>query len=223
MSDSQGTSQLGTILTAVGIGSVFIAALIIAVRSGRKHDKAVREFARAQGWSYSRNDTQEHTPEVEQLFPDERFYLTYIMEIERGRRNLFLFEGTYRHRAGRSSGSPASVCLVESDRLESVDTRVEIIARTPIDAAFLRKQVDMGDSEFGRDFIVLSENAASARRILSQPVQAVLLAHRDRARAYRVQIALGKGRAALLAGGIDEQQRWRDLADLGREIESTVQ
>ncbi len=223
MSDSQGTSQLGTILTAVGIASVFIAALIIAVRSGGKHDKAVREFAQAQGWSYSRNPEQRHTPEVEQLFPDEVFYLTYVMDVELARRKVYLFDGTYRHRAGRSSGSPASVCLVESDRLESVDTRVEIIARSPIDAAFLRKQVDMGDSEFGRDFIVLSETAASARRIVSERLQAVLLAHRDRALAYRVQIALGKGRAALLAGGIDEQQRWRDLADLGREIESAVQ
>ena len=104
-----------------------------------------------------------------------------------------------------------------------MDSRVEIIARNWVDATLLRKQVDMGDSEFARNFIVLSQDAASARRILSQPVQAALLAHRDRALAYRVQIALGKGRAALLAGGIDEQQRWRDLVDLGRAIESAVQ
>ncbi|MBZ5563474.1 MAG: DUF3137 domain-containing protein [Acidobacteriia bacterium] len=223
MNGSPGTSHLTTVLTVVGIAGVFIAALIIGVRSGRKHEKAVREFAQAQGWSFSRNATQEHTPEVEQLFPDEKFSLTYIMEIERGRRKVYLFDGTYRHRAGRSGGWPASVCLIESERLESVDSRVEIIARNWVDATLLRKQVDMGDSEFARNFIVLSQDAASARRILSQPVQAALLAHRDRALAYRVQIALGKGRAALLAGGIDEQQRWRDLVDLGRAIESAVQ
>lgn len=223
MSDSQGTWQLGTILTAVGIASVFIAALIIAVRSGRKHDTAVREFAQSQGWSYSRNTEQQHTPEVEQLFPEERFYLTYSMEVERGRRKLHLFDGTSHHRAGRSSSWPASVCLIESDRLQSVDARVEIIARSPLDAALLRKQVNMGDSEFARNFIVLSENGASARRIVSEPLQAVLLAHRDRALAYRVEIALGRGRAALWAGGFDQQQRWRDLADLGCAIETAVQ
>ncbi len=222
MSGEQGTSQLVTVLTVVGIAGVFIAALIFGVRSGRKHDKAVREYAQAQGWSYGRNLEQQHKPEVEQLFPDEYFYLTYEMDVERGPRTVCLFDGSYRHRAGHSSGWPASVCLVESERLESIDARIEIIARSPIDAAFLRKQVDMGESEFAREFIVRSENAASARRIVSESLQAVLLAHRDRALAYRVQIALGKGRAVLLEGGIDEQERWRDLADLGRAIESAV-
>jgi len=208
---------MGTVLIIVGI-----AAVIFASRSGRKHEKAIREFAKAQGWSFSRNETQEHTARVEELFPHEKFNLAYIMTVESGSRKLFLFDGSYRHRAGRSGGQLASVCLIESSRFRFVSSRVEIIARTWADEKLLPGQVDMGDSELARNFIVLSKDPASAGQTLNDRVQAVLLAHLLKPLYNPVQIALGTGRAALLTGYIAEPERWLDLVDLGRQIESAV-
>jgi hypothetical protein len=222
MNGTQGSTQLGTVLTIVGIAGVFIAAVIIASRSARKHEKAIREFAQAQGWSFSRNDTQEHAAQVEELFPEEKFNLAYIMTVESGSRKLFLFDGSYHHRERSSGAQLASVCLIESSRLRSVGSRVEIIVRTWTDAKLLPGQVDMGDSEFARNFIVLSKDAGSAKQILNQSLQAVLLAHRSKPLYNPVQIALGTGRAALLTGYIAEPERWQDLVDLGRQIESAV-
>jgi hypothetical protein len=222
MSDAQGSTQLGTVLTILGIAAVFIAAVIIALRSGRKHERAIRELAQAQGWSFSGNVTQEHTAQVEELFPEEKFNLAYIMIVETGTRKLFLFDGSYHHRAGRAAARPASVCLIESSRFRSVSSRVEIIARTWLDAKLLPGQVDMGDSEFARNFIVLSKDPATARHTLNDGLQAVLLAHWSKPLYNPVQIALGTGRAALLTGYVAEPERWHDLVDLGRQIESAV-
>jgi len=115
-----------------------------------------------------------------------------------------------------------SVCLIESSRFRSVGSRVEIIARTWTDEKLLPGQVDLGDSKFARNFLVLSKDAASARQILNESLQAVLLAHLRKPLYNPVQIALGTGRAALLTGYIAEPERWHDLVDLGRQIESAV-
>jgi hypothetical protein len=222
MNGTQGSSQLETVLAIVCVVGVFIAAVIFAIRSGRKHEKAIRELAKAQGWNFARNETQEHTAQAEQLFPEEKFNLAYIMTVESGRRKLFLLDGTYRHRAARSGGQLVSVCLVESGRFRFVSAPVEIIARTWTDEKLLGGQVDMGDSEFARNFIVLSKDQESARQTVNDGVQAVLVAHLHKPLYNPVRIALGTGGAALLTGYIAEPERWLDLVDLGRQIESSV-
>jgi hypothetical protein len=222
MNGTQGSSQLGTALTVVCIVAVFVAATIFAIRSGRKHEKAIRELAKAQGWGFARNETQEHTAQVEGLFPEEKFNLGYVMTVESGRRKLFLLDGTYGNRAGRYGGHLVSVCLVDSSQFRSVSSPVEIISRTWTDEKLLRGQVDMGDSEFARNFIVLSKDQASARQTVNDSVQAVLLAHLHKPLYNPVRIGLGTGRAVLLTGYIAEPERWLDLVDLGRQIESAA-
>ena len=167
MSDTQGSTRVGMLLAIVCVAGTFIAILIIAFRSGHRHEKAIQELARAEGWSFSRISTQEHTAKVEELFPEERFTLSFIMTVESDSRNVFLLDGSYRHRASRSGGQLASVCLIESSRFRSVGARVETIAWTWTDEKLLSGQVDMGDSEFARSFVVLSRDPVSTKRTLT--------------------------------------------------------
>lgn len=214
--------QPGTLLAVVCVAGVFIVALILAIRYGRKHESAMRELAQSQGWSFRRGDTAEYVAKLEELFPDQRFTLRYVMTVESGSRSVVLLDGMCRGRWDQNGGLTAAVCLIESSRLRSVGPRVEIIRRTWTDEKLLSGQVEMGDTEFARKFIVLSADPASAKRTVSERLQPVLLAHMQRPLYNPVQIALGTGKAALLTWSVVEPERWRDLVHLAREIEAAV-
>ena len=59
--------QPGTLLAVVCVAGVFIVALILAIRYGRKHESAMRELAQSQGWSFRRGDTAEYVAKLEEL------------------------------------------------------------------------------------------------------------------------------------------------------------
>jgi len=222
MNGIRGSLQPGTLLIIACVVGVFIAAAVMAFRSGRKHAKAVEEFAQARGWTYSRTDAQGLAAKVERLFPEETFSLDNIMTVESGERNVFLFDCGYNYREYRRGRRFGTACMIESDRFRSVGSPVEIIARTWVDEKLLSRQVEMGNTEFARNFIVLSKDTASAAKTVGESMQAVLVEHMKTPLYYPVRIALGTSGAVLLTGYTGERERWLDLVALARRIEATL-
>jgi hypothetical protein len=211
-----GTETMLIIACVVG---AFVAAVFIAYRSGNRQAKSLQEFASTRGWNYSRIDTQGLASKIDALFPDQRFSLENIMTVESGSRNIYLFDCGYRYQENRSGGSFGSACLIESAWFRSVGTNVEIVARTWADAKLLSGQIDLDDAEFVRNFIVLSKDPATAKKIVNARMREILLAH-SKAHLYNpVRIGIGPVGAVLLTGYQSEQARWLDLLDLARQIE----
>lgn len=222
MNDPRGSLQLETWLIIACVVAVFVVAVVAAFRSGSKQAKLLQEFAQTRGWSYSRTDMQGITARVEVLFHEEKFNLENVMSVESGGRNLYLFECSYRTRESRRHVILGAGGLIESDYFRSAGSHVEIIERTWVDAKLLTGQVEMGNSEFARNFIVLSKDPAAARRVVGASLQQVLVEHLKAPLRNPVRIALGPGGAALLTGPHAEPERWLDLAELARRIESAL-
>jgi hypothetical protein len=223
MNDESGSLQPETLLIIVCVVGVFIAALFFAIRSGAKRASLMRDFARSRGWTYSRADTQGLSLKVDDLFPDQQFRLDNVMTVEAGARSLFLFDCGYHYRdKPRGGGSFGTGCLIESTKFRIVGSRTEIVARNWIDAALLPDQVDMGDAEFSRNFIVLSKDPMAAQQVVTGALQEALVAHRQSPLFNPVRIGLNAGGAVLLTGLTAEPERWTDLVELARRIEASL-
>ncbi len=216
--------KLKTPLIIIAVVGFLVALLAYISYDSLKHQQAVQEYAQAQGWRFSRADTLGIGAKVEELFYEHKFDLSLIRTVETGKRNLYLFDCYYRFRIGTSTkGRPGTACLIQSDRFKSAGSPVQICPRTMLDGKLLSDQVDMGDSPFAREFIVQSKDPISARKIVNESVQSALLEHMKKAVYNPVEmIAIGPRGAVLLTGETREHERWHDLIDLARRIESAV-
>jgi hypothetical protein len=86
----------------------------------------------------------------------------------------------------------------------------------------LSGQVQLDDSAFARQFIVISDAPSAARLLLDSSLQEVLLAYAAQPLYARVEIVIGPGRIALITPCITENESWHTLLDVGRKIESVI-
>jgi hypothetical protein len=218
--------KIPTIVFAGIIG--FIVLIVLISRTSKKQERKERDFAQSQGWIYteSYNDPQGRTDQLksrlEKVCPEKEFDVRNNMSVESGRPNVFLFDCWYRVRDWGPKEDLGFACLIESDRLASVDSQVDITERNSVDGVLLSHQVDMGDTEFTRNFIVTSKNPSSAKRVLSEPLQAVLLESTGRLSGF-YEINVGPGGAVILTGGNKSFEEWFLLIDLARRIESVFE
>lgn len=209
-------------LLIAGVFAVFIGAAVLAIRSNMKRSEALQELARARGWAYSRSDTLGLTARVEALFRDVDFDLSDVMVVESGDRKMHLFECAYGTGARRGKHFGAAI-LIESDRFRTVGSQMEILERVWSDALLLADQVEMEDSEFAQSFIVQSKDPAAAKRVAAHaPVQRLLVEHLKAPLHNPVRIALGPSGAVLLTALHAEPERWFDLVELARRLESAL-
>jgi hypothetical protein len=109
-------------------------------------------------------------------------------------------------------------CLLESDRFASVDSQVDITERHSVDGLLLSHQVKLGECEFSRNFIITSKTPDSAKRVVSEPLQAILLESKSQLLSY-YEINIGPGGAVILTGGNKSFEQWLLLIDLAHRIE----
>ena len=220
------TMKIPVIVFAVIIGITVLIVLIS--RTSKEQERKEKEFAHSQGWIYteSYNDpqglTQELKSRLEKVCPEKEFDVRNNMSVESGRPNVFLFDCWYRVRDWGPKENLGFACLIESDRLASVDSQVDITERNSVDGLLLSHQVDMGDTEFTRNFIVTSKNPVLAKRVLCEPLQAVLLETRSQHLNYR-EINIGPGGVVILTGGNRSFEEWLLLIDLARRMESAFE
>ena len=213
-----------TLVTALCIVGVFLGALILAYRYGKKHKKVMDDLVAVQGWVLSRNraDAQGVAEKLDALLPDLKCSLTYVMTVETGSRTLVLADGDYVWRSGTKRPQFASFCLLESPALKAVGAHVEMCTRTWFDKALLGDQVDMGVSPFAEEFIVQSKDSEAVWKLIDPAMQAAFMDHMAKPLYNPMQITVDSNGIVLLTGAIDQPERWLDLVEFARQIEDCI-
>jgi hypothetical protein len=222
------TFKTPVIILAVIMG---LALLITAVSlSGKKHERAQRQFALVQGWGYTvSSDDPERVMEkikakLEKVSPEKEFDVRTVMTVRQGNENLFLVDCWYRERDSGRGRSLGSASLIESARFRRSGAQVTLVARGVLDAALLPHQVNLGSPEFARSFIVQSREPETARRVVDESVQAILLEqkHIPSPDLGNLEIILGPGGAVILRWAQALPEDWLALADMARRLESAM-
>lgn len=198
----------------------FLAAVIAYSRYGeRKEMKIAEDYAQTQGWGFSRDDTEGLTAKVAEILSDYTFNLYSIRTVETGQRNLSLFDCSYKNRGSNSrNDSRGTACLVRSNRFRSTAAPVMIFTRDWTEVMESDK-VDMGESPFAQNFLVLSKAPDSAKRIVNESIQAILLEHMNSPASNGVSVIIGPGGAVLLTVKTAEHELLQDLLELARKLD----
>lgn len=212
---------------------IVICSLVILLAylryDGQKELQAVQKYAEGHGWSFSRRDeTREIKARVEKIFRDFQFDDPYwIRIVETGQRNILLFNCSYKHREAsakfRSSNKVA--CLIESERFHPDGPPVTIGIkewRGDMLSLITWDEVDMGNSVFAENFLVLSEDPAMAREIVNESMQSMLLEYVRKPYYTPASITIGPGGVVVMTQQDLKHERLQDLIDLVRQIETTV-
>lgn len=150
--------------------------------------------------------------------------ISCVRTVETGNREIFLFGCGHKHRLATTSMRErrATVCLIESDRFESVSQPLVISEYLVLNETLDGVEVTLEDSPFSRRFVVHSRDASSVRRALNAAVQAALLEYKERSPHDSVAVAIGPTGAVLMIQETLKQDRWEDLLTLARKIEAAV-
>lgn len=212
-------------LIVVGVICFVAAAIAFSRHQEQREMKTAQDYARAQGWRFSRAAEEGFTARVAEILSDLKLDLYNIRTVETGWRRLYLFDCTYinRNASSRSShDSYGTACLALSKRFQDDIVPVEIVTRDWTEVMQSDK-VKMDESPFTRKFLVLSKDPDSAKRIVNESVQAILLEHGSNPRSYPASITFGPGGAVVLTGRTAEHERLQDIVELARRLESAVQ
>lgn len=203
----------------------FLSGIIAFARyEGRLELQKVREYADAQGWRFTQDDPEGLTAQIANIWRDLKYDLHYVRTVETGRRRLYLFDCSYKHKdySGRSSPSRGTACLVQSERFLFIKAPVEIVTRDWTET-MISDKLDMGDSSFAQKFLVLSKNPASARKAVNESLQAIMLEHLGKPLHNPVAVTIAPGGAIVLTDRTFEHDRLQDLIALARQIEAAVE
>ncbi len=214
------TVKVPVILVAALTG--FAALVFVLSVISKKQERAEKQFALSQGWTYSESnaDSQGHTKDLalklEKVCPEKEFDVGNNMIAESGGRTVRLFSCSYRFREWGPKMSQGFGCLVESDRFKSVTAQVDISGKSPVDRLLLKNQVDMGNSDFGRNFIVVSKDAGTANMIVSDRLKSLLVDANNETPYFR-EICIGPGGLVILTKPL-ESKEWKALANFGLKL-----
>ena len=213
------------IASIAGIALLTTAAL----HSSKKHEKAEKEFAIAQGWKYAdkRNDPVGMIARVSAILDKvshEKLYdVNTVMAVPHKQGNLYLFGCWYSERTP-GKYKLGSGCLIESDGLRGLTSQVVITPSTGIDRALTLRKVDMGDSEFAHSYVVSARDPAEAARAVNEGLKAVLAGYRNSPyfNSYNFEITLGPGGAVILRWAQIPIEEWLPMVDLARNLETAM-
>ena len=225
--------ELPTLKTPIIVLSVITGVALLAVfgsRAAKRREAAERQFALAQGWSYTQSYDDPAgvmralQARLEKVCPEIEFRLDKSMTVEAGSRSAFLFGCEYRVRDWGPKTRHGSACLILSERFAAITNQVDLSWRSGLDKLLLSHQVDLVDSEFSRTFIVTSKDPAAAKRLLNAPIQARLL-ERIKASTNTIpnEVNFGPGGVVVLTWGYARHDDWLALLDLAREIEAVFE
>ena len=211
-----------TLVILTWIAAVIVVALIVATWTNRSHRNKVRSFALAQGWAVSDTDTSSLSGLIEALFPDRSFTCDLVMTVETAKQPLYLIDGAYYDRRPQADAHLASACLLESHRLQQVQSRIEVRSKSIIEKAIPSDQVTFDDREFTRQYIVVSDAPSYARTLINPAVQKALVTYAQKPLGFPVEIVINQGRMALISMYVQQNECWHELVTLATEIESAL-
>ncbi len=225
---TQAWTTLKIPVIVIGVILTITVLVIIFSRMANKHSKAEKEFAQSQGWIYTESHRapqgliKDLKTRLEKVCPNKYFDVGDTMTVEFGRRNVFLFGCYFKDREWDHKRRHGFACLIESDQFSSMGLPVDIVGLGSFDTFGVSNQVDMGDSEFGRNFIVTSKDPALVKRVVSESLQAILLEGRMKIQDY-YEIVIGPGGAVIITWAYKTLDEYLALVDLARRIESVLE
>ena len=221
--NSPGWLRLKTPLIVLSVIAFLAAVIAFSRHQGQRELKVAQDYAQAQGWRFSRDAAEGFKDEVAKILSGYKFNLYYIRTVETGRRDLYLFDCCYNtpDASARKNWNYGTVCLVRSDRFNSVTAPVEIDTRDWTEVMFSDK-VDMGETPFAQQFLVQSKDPESAKKIINESIQAILLEHTSRPLSYRFSVIIGPGGAVVMTGRTAEPGVLQDILELSRRLESSI-
>lgn len=225
MNDDSGAIDPVVLISVLCIIAAFAAALVCAYRWQNKRAAMMQEFARTRGWSLSRTDTEGLKAKADAFYPIERFEPNSIISIESGARFIRFFDFYYNWRERVRGGGFATGYLIESPRFRNAGPGAELMTRTGLGSAvssFVSNQVDMGDSEFSRNFIVFAKDREAAQSAVTDALQTILLAYQRKQPSVPLRISINASGAMIWTGMYDDPQQWADLIELCRKIEESM-
>ncbi len=225
MSEDSGAIDPVVLVTVLCIIAAFAGAIVCAYRTGIKREARMKEFAGEHGWGFSRNDTEKLGAKIETYFPKQRFSTSMIVTIETGGRTIRLFDCTHRSYDGKDSSHFSTGCIIESPGFRTNGAGrdiVEIFDRAGLDSLLAFDQVDVGSSEFSKNFIVVSKNRIAAKNVVTPALQSLLLGRREAPLVNTVSIEINATGAVALTGRDPSPERMLDLIELCRKIERSM-
>lgn len=208
----------------LGIISFVVAALALSRYSGRKELKTIQDYAQAQGWDFSRNAPADIKTGIEEILSDYEVNSYFVRTVETGRRNLYLFKCAYKHKdstSTRINTRYGTACLVQSDRFRSAAVPVNILTRDWTEV-MIPDKIDMGESPFTQEFIVISKDPLSAKKVVNESLQFIMLEHIKRPFYNPVGVMIGPRGAVVLTEDTTEPERLQDLIEIARKIEAAA-
>jgi hypothetical protein len=202
----------------------FLAAVIALIRhQGQRELKVAQEYAQSQGWGFTRDDTEGLTAKAAEVLSQYKFNLYHIRTVETGRRNLYLIDCCYNHldASARKNWNYGTICLVQSDRFNSIAVPVEITTRDWTEV-MLSDKVDMGETPFAQQFLVQSKDHDLAKRMVNESIQAILHEQMNKPLSYRFNVIIGPGGAVVMTGQTAEPEVLQDILELSRKLESSM-
>lgn len=211
--------------TVIVVGVILCLAALIAFiyHQGQREVQAAREYAEAQSWGFAKDVPQDLSDRVREIVSDLDIDLHYARTVENRNRQIWLFDCQYRNKSasGRQSYSYGIACLVQSSRFQPIKGSVSIELRDWSEVMTSDK-VDMGKTSFAEKFIVLSQDATTARQVVNDSLQAVMLQYLEDEDSGRLSVTLGTRGAVLLTGRVTDQTELQNLLKWARSIEEAA-
>ncbi len=227
-SESWHRVKIPVIILAVVSGLALL--LIASHRSDKAREREDRDFALSRGWGYvvRTDDPDGQIAGVEEKIagasPAKQYQVSSLMTIDDRNARMFLFDCVYSTLGGRNNPHLGSACFIPSDRLGYMSSQVEVVPRTSLDGALMFGQVDMGDSEFTRNYIVSSKNPDEAIKVINESIQAVLLEQKNISSSivYNLEIVFGTGGVVILLYRRALQEERLALLEMAGRLESAI-
>ncbi len=208
----------------------FTLLLFVNYQTGKKAVREEREFALNHGWAYCdmHNDTDGIITKIKGILkkvaPDKEFDVRTVVAVKEGKENIYLIKCYYNQREGGKESHRGTACLIESERFPGIDSQVNIVVRSVLDAALLTEQVKTDNPDFDKAFILWSEDAGVARRVVGESLQTTLLEQKNipSPDMTSLEIIFGHGGALILLWAWVLPEEWPPLIDMARRLESAL-
>lgn len=213
-----------TIIVVVLFIALIAGVVVWALRDRSKRFKELQAFAEEHAWSMSGDDNT-LCERLEAQFPKQVYSISRVVTIERGIRNLRLFDCQQAYLNRSKSLHNRTGCVIESSAFEGNGAgagAVVVLERDGVDSMWAPDQFDLGQGEFTKRFVAGAKDQTAAHQVLTPTVQALLLSFSQSPNATNFTVGITEAGAAVMIGRDAPPERMLELIDLCRALETAM-
>jgi hypothetical protein len=210
----------------IGVLAVITLVLVLARRAESAHAKKVEAHAKANGWTYSRQDNQGVSKLLDTVFPEQSFFVYNLREVRAAAPRVLLFDSQHRDPANAKNKVTSTGCLIELSRNETDRPMTEIYPMTAFDSILGSNVVDLKDEAFAKEFTVMSPDSSRVSQVVTPQIRRLLLEDVKRDSSEPISVIINSGHVLLLSGTIhlvENGGRLNTLVELTEAIASAVE